>query len=108
MARGHKDLLIERDKHWRAQGLEGADFYMALADDEALPQVLFTEDISYMSGFTEGAMEKRRQSGMAPPFLKLGRRQVRYPRREFFVWMASRYVARSDSKTGAEHYTQVA
>ena len=108
MRKNNIPLLKARFEYWRANGLDTPDVYLAMADDSAIPTLLTADDAEEQSDVSRKALEMRRVRGQEPPFMKLGRREVRYPRTEFFRWLASRYVApREPRRPAADEYTQV-
>ena len=53
-----------------------------------LDEAIDTAEASRIVGFTPRTLDTWRSRGGGPPFLKLGRRAVRYQRRALFEWLA--------------------
>jgi predicted DNA-binding transcriptional regulator AlpA len=54
-----------------------------------IPFVLDEDGVSKSYGFTKPWLRKRRRLGDGPPFLKLGRRMVRYRREDIEEYLRS-------------------
>jgi predicted DNA-binding transcriptional regulator AlpA len=55
-----------------------------------LDEAIDTAEAGRIIGFTPRTLDTWRSRGGGPPFLKLGRRAVRYQRRALFEWLAER------------------
>ncbi|MDX0230285.1 hypothetical protein GOC14_06955 [Sinorhizobium meliloti] len=100
------NLIRERAAYWSSQGLSGEAYYQALAGDISLPQNFTVAEAEEITGFTANALKTRRARGMAPSFIKLSRKEVRYPKAEIFNWLAQRFVPRQERGRGKDEYTQ--
>ncbi|MDX0524940.1 hypothetical protein CN186_26985 [Sinorhizobium medicae] len=99
-------LIRERAAYWSGQGLTGAAYYEALAGDVCLPQNFTQQEVAEITGFTKHALKTRRSRGAAPGFVKLSRKEVRYPKAELFNWLAERFVPRKEARRGVDDYIQ--
>lgn len=78
-------------------------FGQGSAPDAAwLEQVVTTGEASSMTGVAVATLETWRSHGGGPPFLKLGRRNVRYQRRVLLAWMAE-HERRNTADQGPGH-----
>jgi hypothetical protein len=84
-----------RISHWTAQGLSGAALYERLASDDELPSFFDPEDIAAIQGVQPGAVKKARHRGTGPAFVRLSGKIVRYPRADYCMHLASKFVARA-------------
>jgi phage terminase Nu1 subunit (DNA packaging protein) len=67
-----------------------------------LEQAVTTGEASRMTGVAVATLETWRSRGGGPPFLKLGRRNVRYQRRVLLAWMAE-HERRNTADQGPGH-----
>jgi len=87
-------LVNERTAELHRRGTHGPATYHELAVDPSIPANLEVEDICAITGDTPSGLKQRRQRGQAPAFLRLSGKRVVYPRFDFFMWLADRYVVR--------------
>lgn len=91
---------------YQARGISGSAAYAALADEPRLPLHLTVPQVMAITHDSEVALKMRRQRGQAPSFIKLTPATVLYPRRDLFLWLASRYVTRTPKSAAAEYAHQ--
>jgi hypothetical protein len=71
---------------------QGGDYWDALIDEDVAANFV---------GVTPRTLQKRRQAGTGPPFIKISERCIRYTRRRLKQW-ADGYLRRSTSDPGPE------
>ncbi len=101
-----RQLIRDRMAHWTQQGIFGESVYDAMATDPCLPNNLAIPQVSEASGLNENTLKMRRARNMEPPFVRLTRKFVVYPKADFFQWLKRRYVPTRKDKRARDEYTQ--
>lgn len=85
------DLFRERFTFWSQKGLTGAKTWEALAGDDKLPVFLHPTEAAEIAGLTVHALKARRARRMAPAYVAVSCKSVRYPTGDFCRWLGGRF-----------------
>lgn len=59
--------------------------------------LLHAHEVAEIRRVSQRTLERERATGSGPPFIRIGARQVRYPREGLMRWLAARTVAPRDA-----------